>query len=178
MTIVRNLLWRLLGLLGLLLLIGLWIVLDARLAIAQEKNIHFTADIRDGIPPVQANARALREVLSNLIDNAIKYAPPGGTVQIAVGLERTDATGTWQGIAIGDTGYGIPEADRDRIFERHYRGIQERGHIPGTGLGLAIVKELVEQMHGKIELISPNGLSRSPSFPGTTFIVWLAVTDN
>lgn len=142
-------------------------------AIASERKINFSADIPTNLTPVQANFRALREVFTNLIDNALKYTPAGGTVQIKAGLERVDETTHWQGIAICDTGYGIPPADRDRIFERHYRGIQAQGDIPGTGLGLAIVKELIEQMQGKIELISPNQLSQDNTFSGTTFIVWL-----
>jgi signal transduction histidine kinase len=145
-------------------------------AIAQEKDIHLSADLPSNLPSVQANSRALREVLSNLIDNALKYTPAGGTVQIAAGLERADETGTWQGIAISDTGYGIPLEDREHLFERHYRGVQAQGEIPGTGLGLAIVRELVEQMHGKIDLISPNEMSQNPALPGTTFIVWLPIS--
>ncbi|OKH26226.1 hypothetical protein NIES593_03920 [Hydrococcus rivularis NIES-593] len=150
-------------------------LLDSARAIAQEKDIHLIADLPSNLPPVQANSKALREVLSNLIDNALKYTPAGGTVHIATGLERVDETGNWQGIAVCDTGYGIPLEDREHLFERHYRGVQAQGDIPGTGLGLAIVRELVEQMHGKIDLISPNEMSQNPALPGTTFIVWLLV---
>ncbi|AFY76849.1 MAG: GAF domain-containing sensor histidine kinase [Hydrococcus sp. C42_A2020_068] len=150
-------------------------LLDSARAIAQEKDIHLSADLCATLPPVQANSKALREVLSNLIDNALKYTPAGGTVHIATGLERADGTGNWQGIAVCDTGYGIPLEDREHLFERHYRGVQAQGEIPGTGLGLAIVRELVEQMHGKIDLISPNEMSQNPALPGTTFIVWLLV---
>jgi signal transduction histidine kinase len=144
-------------------------------AIAQEREIHLSVDLGDHLLPVQANFRALREVLSNLIDNALKYTPTGGTIQIEAGLEQADGTKNWQGIAIRDTGYGIPPEDQAHIFERHYRGVQSQGNIPGTGLGLAIVKELVEQMQGKIDLISPNQLSQSSAYPGTTLIVWLAI---
>ena len=144
-------------------------------AIAQERGIDLNADIPPNLPPVQANARALREVLNNLIDNALKYTPAGGQVDIQAGMEQQTSTGRLQGIAIGDTGYGIPPEDRECIFERHYRGVQAKGDISGSGLGLAIAKELVEQMQGKIELISPNELNQSASFPGTTFIVWLPV---
>ncbi|MCU0537146.1 MAG: GAF domain-containing sensor histidine kinase [Hydrococcus sp. Prado102] len=143
-------------------------------AIAQERGINFESNLPANLPPVQANSRALREVLSNLIDNALKYTPAGGKVQIVAGLERTDATGTWQGIAVGDTGYGIPPQDLEHLFERHYRGVQARGDIPGTGLGLAIAKELIEQMQGKIDLISPNNLNPNNTLPGSTFIVWLS----
>ncbi|MGH2413840.1 MAG: ATP-binding protein, partial [Microcystaceae cyanobacterium] len=59
--------------------------------------------------------------------------------------------------------------------ERHYRGVQEQGDIPGSGLGLAIVKDLIEQMQGRIELISPNQSNQTKTLPGTTLIVWLPV---
>jgi len=72
---------------------------------------------------------------------------------------------------IRDTGCGIPAEDIPYIFQRHYRGVQADGHIPGSGLGLAIAKELIEQMEGTIELISPNQVSEI--FPGSTFTIWL-----
>ncbi|MGK7915817.1 MAG: sensor histidine kinase, partial [Prochloraceae cyanobacterium] len=150
--------------------------------IAQERHIDFSFHIWPNLPPVRANAGAVREVLSNLIDNALKYTPAGGKVEIEAGIEQPTAGGNWQGISVSDTGSGIPSEDIDRIFERHYRGIQARGDIPGSGLGLAIAKELIEQMHGKIELISPNRATHNVSLAkdaaagsGTTFIVWLPV---
>lgn len=142
-------------------------------AIAQERQIALTAEITDNLPPVRANASALREVLNNLIDNSLKYTPAGGAVSVKLGLTRTAAGKQWQGIAIEDTGYGIPAGDRQRIFERHYRGIQAAGEIAGTGLGLAIVKDLVERMQGEIAVDSPNDLAIDKELPGTTFTVWL-----
>ena len=151
-------------------------------AIAQERHLDLSSHIRANLPPVRANAGALREVLSNLINNALKYTPAGGKVEIEAGIEQPTASGNWQGISVSDTGYGIPPEDLDRIFERHYRGVQVREDIPGSGLGLAIAKELIEQMQGKIELISPNRASQNASpakdssaGSGTTFIVWLPV---
>ena len=140
-------------------------------AIAQERQIQLTATVPPDLPPVRANASALREVLSNLIDNALKYTPSGGTVSVKAGLSRIADAKFWQGIAIEDTGYGIPESDGEHIFERHYRGVQAAGKIAGSGLGLAIVKDLVERMQGEIILISPNNLGGK--LPGTTFTVWL-----
>ena len=140
-------------------------------AIAQERQIQLTATVTPDLPPVQANASALREVISNLIDNALKYTPSGGAVSVKGGLLRTADAKSWQGIAVEDTGYGIPEGDRQRIFERHYRGVQAASKIAGTGLGLAIVKDLVERMQGEITLTSPNDLGGE--LPGTTFTVWL-----
>ncbi|MBV9389091.1 MAG: sensor histidine kinase [Chroococcidiopsidaceae cyanobacterium CP_BM_ER_R8_30] len=139
--------------------------------IAQERHLNIQSKIPPNLPPVRASARTLREVLSNLIDNALKYTPAGGRISIQAGQER----GNLQGIAISDTGPGIPPQDLEHIFERHYRGIQAETEIPGTGLGLAIAKELVEQMQGEIEVRSPS-LSHAESSGaghGTTFTVWL-----
>ena len=115
-------------------------------AIASDRGLVLQAEIPDDLLPIQGDINALREVFNNILDNALKYTPSGGRVTVEAGLEHEN--GLFQGVTIRDTGYGIPEGDRDRIFERHYRGIQEEGEIEGTGLGLAIVKGLVEQMQG------------------------------
>jgi len=92
-------------------------------------------------------------VFSNLIDNALKYTP-SGKIYIQAGLEQSHL----QGIAISDTGPGIPPEDLEHIFE-HYRGVQSSSEIPGTGLGLAIAN-LIEQMQGEIQVFSlPRWLS-------------------
>ncbi|MBP0020443.1 MAG: GAF domain-containing sensor histidine kinase [Cyanobacteria bacterium SBLK] len=145
-------------------------LLESAEAIASDRGLKFRANIPSDLLPIQGDTNALREVLNNILDNALKYTPFGGCVTLEAGLEHEN--GLMQGIAIRDTGYGIPEGDRDRIFERHYRGIQEEGEIEGTGLGLAIVKGLVEQMHGFIE-VSDNVRSDRDALPGTTFTIWL-----
>ena len=147
-------------------------------AIAQEQELQLLAEIEPNIPNVKANFKALREVLNNLLDNALKYTPSGGTIQLSIRKDRLNRNPQMLGIAIADTGYGISIADRQHLFERHYRGIQAASNIPGSGLGLAIANELIEQMHGEIELISPNDLKKNSDFPGTTFIVWLPLYNN
>jgi signal transduction histidine kinase len=147
-------------------------ILLAEQAIAEEKNIQLMNQLPDDLPLVQGQGAALREIFSNLIDNALKYTPTGGSVYLTQ-PNAADLGSDWIGVAIADTGYGIPPTDQAQIFERHYRGQQAQGPIAGTGLGLAIVQDLVQQMQGKIEVISPNGLSTNPQFPGTTFILWL-----
>jgi signal transduction histidine kinase len=147
-------------------------LLESFEAIASEKQIELSDRLPANLPLVRANAKALREVLSNLIDNAIKYTPSKGKVEIIAGIEGCDSNVNYQGISISDAGYGIPSEDQKHLFERHYRGVQAEGDIPGTGLGLAIAKELIEKMEGKIELISPNHFQNA-SLLGTTFIVWL-----
>ncbi|NJL02862.1 MAG: GAF domain-containing sensor histidine kinase [Spirulinaceae cyanobacterium RM2_2_10] len=153
-------------------------------AIAQERHLCFQSDIPTNLLPAHGNARALREVFSNLIDNALKYTPSGGSIRLAAGLEHREAGLSWQGTAISDTGIGIPADDRAHLFERHYRGVQAAGDIEGSGLGLAIAHELVAEMGGRIELNSPlpeaerQALDAHTDAPGTQFIVWLPVTPN
>ncbi|WP_066380567.1 MULTISPECIES: sensor histidine kinase KdpD [unclassified Anabaena] len=143
-------------------------------AIAQERNLQLLADIPPNLPLVKANIKALQEVLSNIIDNALKYTPSGGKIYMELGLEKENL----QGIAISDTGPGIPPEDLAHLGERHYRGVQAKTEIPGTGLGLAIAKQLIEQMQGKIEVFSPaiHRAIASPDAPGTTFIIWLPIS--
>lgn len=148
-------------------------VLLAETPIAQERQICLNIDLLEDLPPVLGNAQALREVLSNLIDNALKYTPSLGEVTVRLGIEHPTDPQQWQGIEIADTGYGIPREDQDHIFERHYRGVKAQGEIPGTGLGLAIAKELVTSMQGELHLISPNPSSHDPRYPGSIFQLWL-----
>jgi len=147
-------------------------ILLAEQAIAAEKNIQLVNQLPNDFPLVQGHGAALREIFSNLIDNALKYTPTGGSVYLTQ-PNAADLDSDWVGVAIADTGYGIPPEDQPQIFDRHYRGQQAQGPIAGTGLGLAIVKDLVQQMQGKIDVISPNSLSNNPQFPGTTFTLWL-----
>ncbi|GAP93975.1 two-component sensor histidine kinase [Leptolyngbya sp. NIES-2104] len=143
-------------------------------AIAQEKGLLIKTEIPNFLPLVSANPGAVREVLSNLIDNALKYTPSGGEVHIRA-REHGDRVRIW----ITDTGYGIPPEDLERLFERHYRGAQAKGDIPGTGLGLAIARRLIEQMHGSIQVFSPlknEGWITEDDQPpkqGTSFLVEL-----
>ncbi|NEO41945.1 MAG: sensor histidine kinase [Moorea sp. SIOASIH] len=155
-------------------------------AITQEANLELYCSIAPNLPLVKGNPKALREVLSNLIDNALKYTPAGGKIDIQVGVGQWLSHGDAIAIAISDTGPGIAPEDLDHLFERHYRGVQANGPIPGTGLGLAIAKELMEYMQGDIEVLSPAKLlsteengelsishGQDNSSMGTTFIVWL-----
>jgi signal transduction histidine kinase len=144
-------------------------------AISQDRNLTFYTHIPRDLPLVQAHPTALREVLNNLIDNALKYTPAGGEIDIDVelgenlsGRSSKESQSTLQ-ICVRDTGIGIPPQDLEKLFTRHYRGVQAQGSISGTGLGLSIAKELVTHMNGRIEAISPPpGSDR-----GTEFILQL-----
>lgn len=104
--------------------------------------------------------KLLQPILTNLLENAIKYSPPGSTVDLA--LACRDAQVIFQ---IKDRGIGIPAADKQRLFEPFHRG-GNVGDIPGTGLGLAVVKKLVDLHGGQITVASEFGV-------GTTFAIAL-----
>lgn len=141
-------------------------------AIAQERQLDLHVEIPQEMPPVQADIQGLREVLSNIIDNALKYTAAGGDLYVRVGVQPQ---GDKVLIAVSDTGPGIPPEDLPHVFERNYRGVQGETEIFGTGLGLAIASELVSQMQGTLEVFSP-ALYPEGSVGGTTLIVWLPMS--
>jgi len=103
--------------------------------------------------PTMADPGALRHVLSNLFDNAVRHTQPGGTVAVRVRQEGTgpDGRAVATVIEVQDTGTGVPRDALGRIFERFYRVDPARSRAEGgTGLGLSIVKHLVESMHGTV----------------------------
>jgi two-component system phosphate regulon sensor histidine kinase PhoR len=111
-------------------------------------------EVRAGAaPPALADRRALEQVLLNLLDNAIKYSEPGGRIAVVVA-----GAPPWVRIDVTDTGIGIPEVDRARVFERFYRVEKARSRdLGGTGLGLAIVKHLVQAQAGEVFVDSREG---------------------
>ncbi len=131
---------------------------------AKEKGMEICLESLGDIPVIPADRRGLEEVFTNLITNAVKYSPAGGKITVTVEAENEYLT-----VAVRDTGFGIPEEDLDRIFDRFYR-VKDRStrEIHGTGLGLAIVKSIVEVHHGLIKVESRPG-------EGSTFTVILPV---
>jgi signal transduction histidine kinase len=112
--------------------------------------------------PVNGSARDLALLLRNLIDNAIRYTPEGGSVRVAVAIAGEEAV-----LTVRDTGIGIPTKDLPRIFERFYRVDRARSReTGGTGLGLAIVKHVAENLGARLEVESELGV-------GTAFTVRL-----
>jgi PAS domain S-box-containing protein len=108
--------------------------------------------VENGLPPVAADQAHLRQVLGNVIDNAIKYSPDGGNVRVR--LQRSERVVRF---AISDQGLGIPSAERERVFEKFYRLDPNMTFgIGGTGLGLYISRELVRRVNGRI-WVEPNG---------------------
>jgi two-component system phosphate regulon sensor histidine kinase PhoR len=102
---------------------------------------------------VPGNANYLSELVLNLMDNAVKYNRPGGSVRVS--LRRTEHHAV---LEVCDTGIGIPQESQPRVFERFYRVDKSRSkEIGGTGLGLSIVKHIVEFHHGTLSLESEEG---------------------
>jgi len=136
---------------------------------AKVKRIELLNEVSDAVPPLAADPDKLNQILSNLVDNAIKYSPAGAKVWI-----RCRSGAKEYQIEVGDTGPGIPESDQERIFERFYRVDKARSRDSGgAGLGLAIVKHLVELHGGRITVQSllGRGARFTLSFPAPALIV-------
>lgn len=131
-------------------------------AVAQSKSQCLFTEPSVSEISVRADAEGLRTILSNLIDNAVKYTQEGGTIAVRWRAEEGSAV-----IEVQDNGPGIPEEHHPRIFERFYRVDRARSRdVGGTGLGLSIVKHLVQVFGGEIDIRSQPG-------QGTTFAVHL-----
>jgi len=114
-------------------------------AAAEDKNVTLQAEARESVE-VFGDRELLAQVLTNLVDNAVKYTPSGGSVRIA--LERAGDTAR---LRVADSGSGIPAADRSRVLQRFTRLDQARSQ-PGNGLGLALVNAVALQHHGRLTL--------------------------
>jgi two-component system, OmpR family, phosphate regulon sensor histidine kinase PhoR len=129
---------------------------------ANEKQITILLDCPADLPSIVANRQNMEEVFSNLITNAIKYSPSGGSVNISAATENE-----YLKLQVADTGFGIAKEELGKIFTRFYRVKDSNTRkIHGTGLGLAIVKSIIESHHGKIDVASVVD-------SGTTFTVLL-----
>ncbi len=127
---------------------------------AERKQLSLETEIPESAPFVRADIGLIERVLENLIDNAIRYTQEGGSVRLSL---APDATGIEMRVA--DTGCGIAEADRERIFERFYRAEKSRGAAPeGTGLGLAITRRILQLHDCPIEVESALGKGTAFSF--------------
>lgn len=143
-------------------LVPLWEVLKQRMdVVAERKRITIMLNLPKSAV-IEGDGDRLAQVFMNLLSNALKYTPEGGSVTVTL---ITDTHGA--SIAVSDTGLGIPPDEQARIFERFYQVDKARGPRRGTGLGLAIVREIVSAHHGRISVESA-GVNQ-----GTTFTVWL-----
>jgi two-component system phosphate regulon sensor histidine kinase PhoR len=127
--------------------------------LADKKRHRLLLSVDPALPPVEGDEERLAQVLTNLLDNAVKYTPTGGTITVGARFAPASADRMID-LSVADTGIGIPEPDRPRVFERFYRVDKARSReLGGTGLGLAIVKHLVEGLSGQVwvEATHPHG---------------------
>jgi signal transduction histidine kinase len=123
---------------------------------AAKQEIELQNRVTGDLPPLWADKNHLIQMLTNLVDNALKYTPRGGQVWVA--CQKIDlGKSRMLEIAVGDSGIGIPEDEQGRVFERFYRGSNNTSGTTGTGLGLAIVEELMLQHKGKVTVKSRPG---------------------
>lgn len=125
---------------------------------------HWDSDLPAELP-AHADPQALRSIVENLLENAIKYAPSGTAIRVSV----RDSRNEWL-LEVADEGPGIPESERNGVFERFYRmGNEETRSHPGTGLGLYVVRRLVQRHGGRVSIRDtvPHGATFAATFPKT-----------
>ncbi len=126
----------------------------------ENKSVAIKIDIPEYVQNVMVNETRIKQVLFNLIDNAIKYNSPNGTITISA-QEKND----FVKVDIADTGIGIPNEDLHRLFERFYRVDKARSReLGGTGLGLSIVKHIIQAHNGEVSVQSIEGQGSTFSF--------------
>lgn len=135
---------------------------------AQSQQQALRCTIQTDLPLFLGDPGRLRQVFSELLDNAFAYAPAGATIEVDVAAQLEEDH-HWITITVQDDGPGIALEDQAHVFDRFYRGHPaDQGHIIGTGLGLCIAQQITQAHHGHITLQSEPGV-------GTTFTVWLPV---
>lgn len=113
-------------------------------SLIQKKNLHLKQEVASGLPALRANPIRIRQMIDNLIGNAIKYTPEGGEIHIQLRAQDHQII-----FEVADTGPGIPLKEQSRIFEKFYRA-SNVATTKGTGLGLAIVKSIVDSYYGRV----------------------------
>lgn len=137
-------------------------VFDAQI---KKKNIKLTTSTLPDLLPLRANPIRIRQMLDNLIGNAIKYTPQNGIVMIKLSMQDSQIV-----LRVEDTGPGIPPDEQGRVFDKFYRASNRPDGVQGSGLGLAIVKSIVESHQGRVWVESKMGV-------GSSFIVLLPTQD-
>jgi PAS domain S-box-containing protein len=135
---------------------------DAQL---KKKNIKLDVAVAKDLKGLRANPIRIRQMLDNLVGNAIKYTPPDGNVNVSMSMQDQQII-----LKVEDTGHGIPPEEQGRVFEKFYRATNTIDGVEGSGLGLAIVKSIVESHQGRVWVESTVG-------KGSSFIVLLPTQD-
>ena len=126
---------------------------------AERQGVELVTAAGTPVPPIRGAEDRLGQALVNLLHNAVKFSPDGGTVRVSVGTAGGDVV-----VAVEDHGIGIARADQARIFERFYKADKARRRGGGTGLGLAIARHVVEAHGGWIRVESEEGQGSTFSF--------------
>jgi signal transduction histidine kinase len=129
----------------------------------KSKELKVHTEIASPLPALRANSVRLRQVLDNVVGNAIKYSYPKGEIFISLQSEENQVI-----LQVTDHGPGIPASDQPHIFDKFYRGTNISSEVEGSGLGLAIVKHIVENHQGRIWVESTVG-------KGSSFFIVLPV---
>jgi two-component system phosphate regulon sensor histidine kinase PhoR len=120
---------------------------------AEKKQQTIQIEYASNLPAVRGDSGRLRDVLQNLLDNAVQYTPPGGHIIASAAVDGAEVVFT-----IADNGIGIPQAEQERIFERFYRVDEGRSReVGGTGLGLSIARHIAEAHGGRVWVESAIG---------------------
>lgn len=114
-------------------------------SLIQKKNIHLYRNVANDLPPLRANPIRIRQMIDNLVSNAIKFAPERGEIRILLMAEDHQII-----FQVTDNGPGIPREEQARVFDKFYRASNVADATKGTGLGLAIVKSIVDSYHGRV----------------------------
>ncbi len=145
-------------------------VIDAAIARVPDAG-HVLVNVPPDLPALRADPALLEQVMVNVLDNAVRYAPLGSDVRI-----RGTAAGGQVNLEIIDEGAGISAEDLPHVFDSFYRARRGDRTAPGTGLGLAIARGMIEAMGGTIEAVSPRPDAARDGSPGTIVVLRLSAT--
>ncbi len=134
-------------------------IVSAAQAQADANAVRLELSIEAGLPPLEVDAERIKQVLNNLLFNALRYTPSGKAVSITL-VKRTDRGRAWIAVSVQDQGRGIAPEDLPHVFDRYYKGVDSRG----MGLGLAIAKHIVEAHGGEISVSSSASGGTAVSF--------------
>jgi two-component system NtrC family sensor kinase len=130
-----------------------------------DKDQHLELSLPDDLPPLFGNPVQIRQMVNNILDNALKYTPMGGKIKVSAAPDQNQIV-----LQVSDNGMGIPALDLPYIFDRFYRASNASSEMVGTGLGLSIVKSIVESHQGRIWVDSTVG-------KGTVFTIVLPLNN-
>jgi len=135
--------------------------LDDHQIVCEQQKIELKDEIPDLLPDVVGDLERVTQIIVNLLNNAIKYTEPGGSIKLTASFDKDKKEVI---VSVLDTGIGIDKADQEKIFEEFYRARHHHGRkYSGSGLGLTIVKQLVEAQNGRVGVTS-EGLGKGSSF--------------